>query len=151
AVLLAHAVGAQWLVGGRRERFAGAQAEVREMSWADDLAVLHLGSLQRFTIVRAAVLDRVQLGTPAPDDQVLALQRHGERRRLADRVGGTHIDPPDTHTMPRPCAQNIPVCSRAASDIMLWFQGGSKVNVTRASRTVGMRPILSRTSSTRIS
>src|SRR5499433_971277 len=98
AVLLAHAVGAQWLVGGRRERFAGAQAEVREMSWADDLAVLHLGSLERFTIVRAAVLDRVQLGTAAHDDQVLALQRHGERRRLADRVGGTHIDPRDTHT-----------------------------------------------------
>src|SRR5437762_2585103 len=34
---------------------------------------------------------------------------------------------------------------------MVWFQGGSKVSVTRASRTVGIRWILSRTSSTRIS
>ena len=34
---------------------------------------------------------------------------------------------------------------------MLWFQGGSKVSDTRASRTVGIRWILSRTSSTRIS
>src|SRR5262249_3846739 len=31
AILLAHAVGAQGLIGGRTEGFAGAQAEVREV------------------------------------------------------------------------------------------------------------------------
>src|SRR5215469_9517132 len=82
AILLAHAVGAQGLVGGWSERLAGAQAEMREMSWADDLAVLHLGSLERLAIVRATVLNRKQLITAADDDQVFAVHRNGERRAL---------------------------------------------------------------------
>src|SRR5690606_40826591 len=48
-------------------------------------------------------------------------------------------------------AQNIPVSSRAASDIMWRFQGGSNTSSTSASATVGISSSASRTSATRMS
>src|SRR6516164_1868484 len=76
------------------------------MARADDLAVLHLGSLERLTIVGTAVFDGVQLGTAADDDDVLPLQLNGERRSLVDGVGGTHVDP--THTDAAPVRSEHP-------------------------------------------
>src|SRR5690606_19584769 len=48
-------------------------------------------------------------------------------------------------------AYSIPVSRRAASDIMLWFHGGSNTSSTSASAIVGIISSLLRTSSTRIS
>ncbi|KAG0907623.1 hypothetical protein G6F40_018101 [Rhizopus arrhizus] len=45
----------------------------------------------------------------------------------------------------------MPVSSRAASDIMCWFHGGSNTSSTSASATVGIISSLLRTSSTRMS
>src|SRR5207253_10387137 len=93
AVLDARAVGAQRLVGGRGERLAGAQAEVRTVARADDLAVFHLRSGERLPVVRAAVFHGVQLGAAAYDDHRHAVDFGGEGQRFADGVGAADVDP----------------------------------------------------------
>ena len=57
----------------------------------------------------------------------------------------SHVPPP---AVP---GYSMPVSRRAASDIMLWFHGGSNTSSTSASTTVGTRSTLVRTSSTNTS
>jgi len=101
------------------------------VSWADDLTRLHFRIFQRLAVMCATVFYCVKLGAAAYDKQGKSVDVRAEGFRIFDRVGAPDVDPVGT--------QNIPVCRRAASDIMLWFQGGSNVNSTRAALTVGMR------------
>src|SRR5215472_3268961 len=142
AVLLAHRVGAHRLVGRRGEGVAGAQVEARAVPRADELAGLDLRAREGLAVVRAAVFDGVQLLAAAHDHHRHAVDFGLEGYAFAEGVHRPDVDP---------FAQNMPVWSRAASDIIDWFQGGSKVSDTCASRTVGIRCSLSRTSSTSIS
>src|SRR5579863_3382806 len=142
AVRFARGVGAHRLVGGRGERVPGAQVEARAVAGTNELARLHLGTGEGFAVVCATVFYCVQLAAAAYDNHRRAVDLGRERYALAELAGRADVDP---------AAQNIPVCRRAASDIMDWLHGGSKVRLTRASRTVGIRVSLSRTSSTRMS
>src|SRR5690606_35445765 len=79
-------------------------------------------------------------------DQARTLAERAHPSRAAGR--------PQRHGVPRRAhagLQNIPVSSRAASDIMLAFHGGSNTSSTSASATVGIISIRLRASSTRIS
>src|SRR5690349_14921544 len=121
AVLLAHRVGAHRLVGRWGEGLPGTQVEVRAVPRADELAGLDLGAREGLAVVRAAVFHGVQLLAAAHDHHRHAVDLGLKGDTLADSAHRPDVDP---------VAQNIPVWSRAASDIIDWFQGGSKVSDT---------------------
>ncbi len=101
------------------------------VSRADDLTRFHFRTFQGFAVMCATVFYCVKLSAAAYDKQGKPVDVRAEGFRIFNRVSAADVDPVGT--------QNIPVCRRAASDIMLWFQGGSNVNSTRAVLTVGMR------------
>lgn len=112
-VFLAHCERAYGLVRRRSERLAGLQAEACPMPGADNLAAIanHLSAGERLAVMGAAVLDREEpLGAARDDDgHAIDLDRHGQ---LGIDIGG------GADVLPRRRHQNIPVCSRAASDII---------------------------------
>ena len=84
---------------------------MRTMSRTDDLTLLHFRTLQRLAVVCTTVFYCVKLIATAYDKQGEAVDIRREGFLIFERVGGTDINPV--------AAQNIPVCRRAASDIML--------------------------------
>ena len=72
---------------------------------------------------------------------------HRGRRRTWVQVGWVRGRCAGPGGAGRARGQYIPVCSRAASDIISEFQGGSKVNSTATSDTLGTLRTFSRTSS----
>src|SRR5579871_2980081 len=68
-LLYSHFEGSQRLIGRRRERLARAHAESRSVPRTDDPTRLHLGALQGLTIVRAAILYRVEVGAAAYNEE----------------------------------------------------------------------------------
>src|SRR5690606_6584494 len=95
-------------------------------------------------------------GEPAPPRQPVQPGRGGNRVQAPLQgvaAGGRPVvlaerddDAGDHHG-----GQNMPVSSRAASDIMCWFHGGSNTSSTSASAMVGISSSASRTSATRMS
>jgi hypothetical protein len=71
-----------------------------------------LGTSERFTIVRAAILERVQTALEANDGDVIAIQLGIEPLTARDCGGIADIDPA------RGFVHIMPVCKRAASDII---------------------------------
>src|SRR5882757_360043 len=95
---------------------------------ADDLTRLDFRTLQRLTVMRATVFYGIQLGAAAYDKHGKPVDICRNRSWVLDRVRAANVHPLATHEIRLALIQNIPVCRRAASDIMLWFQGGSKVS-----------------------
>src|SRR4030081_3408656 len=122
---------------------------MRPMPGADDLTRLDFRPVQRLAIMCATVFYGVQLRAAAYDQHSKPVDIRRKRPRIPERVCAADVHPVAAHETGLSLTQNIPVCRRAASDIMLWFQGGSKVSSTRAELTVGMRWTLSLISSTR--
>jgi hypothetical protein len=102
---------ADGFVSGRSERITGTQIEAGPVPWADDLALLDLSASEAFTIVSAAVFYREQALTAAGNDDRITVYFGAERRCARDGLGGPNVDPLARH-------QNMPVCRRAASDII---------------------------------
>src|SRR5690242_4957433 len=68
AVLYAHPIGAQRLIGRRCQRLAAAQAEVRAVARTNDLAVFHFCVPERLSIMGATILDRIECVAAAYDN-----------------------------------------------------------------------------------
>src|ERR1700724_245677 len=130
AVLLARPVSAQRLVGGRRQRLTGAQAEVRSMPRADDLTALHLRSGERLAVVRATVFYRVQLGAAAYDNHCHAVDLDREGCSFADGVCAPDVDPSGTQreTMGLKPPQNIRLPSNGI-DFIIFVRRGSCITL----------------------
>jgi hypothetical protein len=84
---------------------------MRTVPRANDLTFRHFRTLQGLAVVCTTVFYCVELLPTAYDKQGESVDIRGEGFLIRERVGGTDIDPLG--------AQNIPVCRRAASDIML--------------------------------
>ncbi len=186
------------LVRGGRKRLAGAQAEARAVTRADDLVILDLAAGQPAAVVRAEVVDGKELARrccrrrrrrhrlpprrsrPVPDVRggrdagpvrhdtafmlsrsTLAIGRPSRNPIRRDAVKpiaggsgrGVHAahspanrfrlkQPGDRRSLAHLSDYIMPVCSRAASDIIDWSQGGSKTSFTSTSLTVGIDPDL---------
>ena len=81
------------------------------MSWADDLAAFYLSIIERRVVMRATILERIQIAADLHALQVVAVNLGQQPRTVRQIRGRTDISP-RAH-------QNMPVCSRAASDIMV--------------------------------
>src|SRR5581483_3868927 len=86
-----HPVDVHRLIGGERQRAAGADVEVRPVTRADDDTGLRieLALAQRTVVVRAAILDRVELSVEVVDadrDEPGVDDLHLARRQLLDRA-----------------------------------------------------------------
>ena len=78
---------------------------------ANDLTFRHFRTLQGLAVVCATVFYCVELMSAAYDKKGESVDISRERFLIGEGVGGADIHPLG--------AQNIPVCKRAASDIML--------------------------------
>ena len=84
---------------------------MRAMPRADDLTFHHFRTLQGLAVVCTTVFYCVELISTAYDKKGDSVDIRGEGLLIVERVGSADIHPVG--------AQNIPVCRRAASDIML--------------------------------
>src|SRR5687767_15978453 len=91
-------------------------------------------------VVRANIIDGVKLTADIEHSHQLSVDLGLRVVARCDRGGRRHWVPAHRYI--------IPVCRRAASDIMLWFQGGSNTSSTSARATVGTISTLSFTSCT---
>src|ERR1700683_3394404 len=132
-------------IGGRRQCLTRSQAESRAVTRANDFGPFNRAAREFGAVVRADVLNGEIFLAAARHRNVAPAQCDRDPLPLADGGGGPRVDPR------RRFHHIIPVCSRASSDIMLWFHGGSKTSSTLARVTVGTICTFSRTSCTRTS